>query len=175
MRDSMIVLAACLLGAGAAAAQELSADMHQLTPAGGGELIGTIQITSTDQGARFDGQLTGLASGEHGFHVHENGDCGPGPNDQGETVAGGAAGGHWDPENTERHRGPEGDGHLGDLPAIVATADGTANVAAMAPRITDISRLQGKALMIHAEGDNYSDQPKPDGGGGPRFACGVIQ
>ena len=29
--------------------------------------------------------------------------------------------------------------------------------------------------MIHAGGDNYSDQPKPNGGGGARIACGVIE
>ena len=29
--------------------------------------------------------------------------------------------------------------------------------------------------MIHAGGDNYSDLPKPLGGGGDRIACGVIQ
>ena len=45
----------------------------------------------------------------------------------------------------------------------------------MAPRITDLAALRGKTLMIHAGGDNYSDQPKPLGGGGARIACGVIQ
>jgi Cu-Zn family superoxide dismutase len=32
------------------------------------------------------------------------------------------------------------------------------------------------ALMkqIHAGGDNYSDQPKPLGGGGARIACGTL-
>ena len=30
------------------------------------------------------------------------------------------------------------------------------------------------ALMIHVGGDNMSDQPKPLGGGGARYACGVI-
>lgn len=29
--------------------------------------------------------------------------------------------------------------------------------------------------MIHAGSDNYSDDPKPLGGGGDRIACGVIQ
>ena len=50
-----------------------------------------------------------------------------------------------------------------------------ANIAAQAPRITDASQLQGKALMIHAGGDNYADQPQPLGGGGGRIACGVIK
>jgi Cu-Zn family superoxide dismutase len=28
--------------------------------------------------------------------------------------------------------------------------------------------------MIHAGGDNYSDEPAPLGGGGARVACGVV-
>jgi Cu/Zn superoxide dismutase len=30
------------------------------------------------------------------------------------------------------------------------------------------------AAMQHPNGDNYSDTPKPLGGGGARIACGVI-
>ena len=56
-----------------------------------------------------------------------------------------------------------------------AGPDGTAHIAATAPRITDLNQLRGKALMIHAMGDNYADEPKPDGGGGARVACGIIQ
>lgn len=29
--------------------------------------------------------------------------------------------------------------------------------------------------MVHAGGDNHSDHPQPLGGGGARFACGVIK
>ena len=72
-------------------------------------------------------------------------------------------------------RGPDGKGHLGDLPVLVVAADGTATEAVTAPRITDPSRLEGLALMIHAGGDNYSDQPKALGGGGARLACGIIE
>ena len=37
------------------------------------------------------------------------------------------------------------------------------------------AQLKGKALIIHAGGDNYSDRPAPLGGGGARVACGLIQ
>jgi Cu-Zn family superoxide dismutase len=175
MRSLVPVLAAGLALAAPASAQELSADMNAVTASGMGASLGTVRIAPTDGGARFDGELSGLKGGEHGFHVHANGDCGPGPNDQGEDVPAGAAGSHWDPQDTDRHRGPEGDGHLGDLPAIVANPDGTASLAAMAPRIADVSPLRGKALMLHQGGDTYSDEPQKDGGGGPRVACGVIR
>ena len=39
----------------------------------------------------------------------------------------------------------------------------------------DVSALRGKSVVIHAGGDNYSDQPQPLGGGGARIACGVIE
>ena len=35
------------------------------------------------------------------------------------------------------------------------------------------SRVSGRALVIHAGGDNYTDQPE-NGGGMGRIACGVV-
>jgi len=64
-------------------------------------------------------------------------------------------------------------GHLGDLPALKVAADGTAKVTVVAPRLK-LADVQGRAIMVHAGGDNYSDSPKPLGGGGDRIACGVI-
>jgi Cu-Zn family superoxide dismutase len=87
----------------------------------------------------------------------------------------GAAGGHLDPAMTGKHEGPEGLGHLGDLPLVTVAADGSVSGTAVAPRIKDVSALKGRALMIHAGGDNYSDAPAPLGGGGARLACGVVQ
>jgi len=37
-----------------------------------------------------------------------------------------------------------------------------------------VTDFAGKSLMIHAGGDNYSDTPKPLGGGGERVVCGVV-
>lgn len=175
----MRTLTAALLATGAligvAQAQELKATMHEITAEGVGKAIGTVVITQTDAGARLVTELRGLPSGEHGFHIHEKGDCGPGPNAQGQMAAGMAAGSHWDPAGKKAHLGPEGEGHLGDLPALPVQADGTATSTVTAPRIADIAQLRGKALMIHAGGDNYRDQPQPLGGGGGRIACGVIE
>ena len=38
-----------------------------------------------------------------------------------------------------------------------------------------LADFRGKSLMIHEGGDNYSDTPKPLGGGGTRIACGVVK
>ena len=88
-------------------------------------------------------------------------------------MAGQNAGGHYDPGNTGRHEGPYGNGHLGDLPVLAVNASGAATVPVLAPRVR-VSDLLGRSLMVHAGGDNYSDIPAPGGGGGARFACGVV-
>ena len=38
-----------------------------------------------------------------------------------------------------------------------------------------LDEVKGKALMVHVGGDNMADNPQPLGGGGERFACGVIK
>jgi Cu-Zn family superoxide dismutase len=160
--------------AGGAAATELRANMNLATPSGPGEAIGTVTIADSAQGAVIKTDLKGLPPGPHGFHVHEHSSCEPAPTNGHPTPAG-AAGGHFDPEHTGKHAGPRGDGHLGDLPVLQVGANGAATETLAAPRIKDVGALRGKALMIHAGGDNYSDQPEPLGGGGARIACGVLQ
>jgi superoxide dismutase, Cu-Zn family len=105
--------------------------------------------------------------------VHEHGSCAPHAGQGGAMEAAGAAGAHWDPQSTGRHLGPEGAGHLGDLPRIDVASDGAVSTSVTAPRINAAAQLRGRALMLHADGDNYSDTP-PNGGGGARIACGVI-
>jgi Cu-Zn family superoxide dismutase len=168
-----ILIASAL--AGTAQGQELRAEMYLITPEAAEQPIGTILISSAPAGARFVADLQGLPPGQHGFHVHENGDCGPGPTDDGTATPGMAAGEHYDPEGTKAHRGPDGQGHLGDLPFLTVLEDGKGVGEAIAPRIKDTAQLKGRALIIHAGGDNYSDEPKPLGGGGARVACGIIQ
>jgi len=50
---------------------------------------------------------------------------------------------------------------------------GNASQAMVAPRLS-MQDLPRKAHVIHEGGDNQSDRPKPNGGGGERIACGVI-
>jgi Cu-Zn family superoxide dismutase len=146
--------------------------MHAVTPEGVEESIGTVVIEAAPQGSKLAPDLKGLAPGAHGFHVHEHSSCEPGTAD-GKTVAASAAGGHYDPEKTGRHAGPYGDGHLGDLPVLYVAADGRATDPVLAPRISP-EQMAGRTLMVHAGGDNYSDEPEKLGGGGARVACGVI-
>ncbi len=146
--------------------------MNEISAAGVGKSVGTVRVWPTKDGVRMAWALKGLPPGEHGFHVHENGSCAPAEKD-GQPTAGMAAGGHYDPATTHAHRGPGGGGHKGDLPKIVADDKGTAKAEATVSGLS-LADLAGRALMIHAGGDNYSDAPKPLGGGGARIVCGVV-
>lgn len=172
----MIPIAAALtvlLFASGAGAQDLTVAMNLIDERGVGKQIGTVTVVEASDGVVFRPQLTGLPPGQHGFHLHENGDCGAMERD-GKMVAGLAAGGHFDPDRTSRHEGPGGKGHVGDLPALEVGPDGAASTAVAAPRLK-LAQVKGKAVVIHAGGDNYADQPAPLGGGGGRIACGVIR
>lgn len=174
-----ILLTTALLAttiSGSALAKDLSIAIHTVDEKGTAAAIGNITVTETKYGLLFTPALKGLAPGIHGFHIHENADCGPKKGDDGKIVPAGAAGGHFDPEKTGKHLGPYDDkGHLGDLPALYVDADGNANYQVLAPRLKKLAEIQDHAIMIHAGGDNHSDNPAPLGGGGARFACAVIQ
>ena len=149
----------------------LEVDMHRVSVSGIGEDMGEIKISQVKEGVEFDVSLSGLTPGEHGFHIHENPSCAVAEKN-GEPVAALAAGGHYDPKKTGNHAGPYGKGHLGDLPKVVADEKGVVNVKVGAPRLK-LKDFKGRTLMIHAGGDNYSDNP-PMGGGGSRIGCGVV-
>jgi superoxide dismutase, Cu-Zn family len=162
-----------LLAAFPVFASDAVVTMNLVNEQGVGKSIGTIMISEGPKGLVFTPKLTDLTPGLHGFHIHQNSDCAAGMKD-GKQVPGLAAGGHYDPANAGKHEGPEGKGHLGDLPALTVGADGTASTAVTAPRLK-MADVKGRSLMIHAGGDNYSDQPAPLGGGGARVACGVVK
>lgn len=167
------LFAAGLAAAGVAHA-EITVEIHAVSAEGVGDSIGTVTAKDIEYGLLLTPDLKGIEPGLHGFHVHENPDCGPGEK-EGEKVAGLAAGGHFDPDSTGSHKGPYDDsGHLGDLPALSAKADGTVTLPVLAPRLKEAD-LKGHSLMIHQGGDNYSDEPESLGGGGARVACGVVE
>ncbi|EFG1183757.1 superoxide dismutase [Cu-Zn] SodC [Escherichia coli] len=162
MKRFSLAILALVVATGAQAASE-KVEMNLVTSQGVGQSIGSVTITETDKGLEFSPDLKALPPGEHGFHIHAK------------ASAAESAGGHLDPQNTGKHEGPEGAGHLGDLPALVVNNDGKATDAVIAPRLKSLDEVKDKALMVHVGGDNMSDQPKPLGGGGERYACGVIK
>ncbi|HAT1610477.1 TPA: superoxide dismutase [Cu-Zn] SodC2 [Raoultella planticola] len=173
MQRSILAILILAFSAGAQAASE-NVDLHLVTSQSVGQAIGSVKISETAKGLEFTPDLNALPPGQHGFHIHANGSCQPAIKD-GKAVAAGAAGGHYDPQQTGKHEGPEGHGHLGDLPVLVVNSDGKATQPVVAPRLKTLDEVRGKALMVHIGGDNMSDSPQPLGGGGARFACGVIK
>ena len=154
------------------ASADMMVPMHGVNEKGIGASVGQVTISESKYGLVFTPALNGLAPGLHGFHVHQNADCQPKEKD-GKMVAALAAGGHYDPEKTDRHGTPWGDGHLGDLPPLFVDASGNATQPVLAPRLK-MADMKGRSVMVHMGGDNHADHPAPLGGGGTRMACGVI-
>ena len=146
--------------------------VNAVSSSGIGAEIGYIQLQDSPAGLVLLTNLTNLPAGPHGFHIHEKGSCEPAEKD-GKMGAALAAGSHFNPLKVQNHGTPLS-GHMGDLPLLNVSQDGTAKVSLIAPRLK-ISDIEGLAIMVHAGGDNYSDDPKPLGGGGDRIACGVIK
>ncbi|WP_017325148.1 superoxide dismutase family protein [Synechococcus sp. PCC 7336] len=154
---------------------EVVVELNQLLSDGTiGPSIGTVTLSDSEYGLLVSPNLEQLEPGLHGFHIHANPTCEAATNSEGKLVPGLMAGGHFDPEETGTHLGPYAEGgHLGDLPVLYVDSEGVAAVPSLAPKVTE-SDLAGRALIVHAGADNYSDIPSKLGGGGARFACGVF-
>ena len=138
---------------------------------------GTVRFTELDGGVYLSYEITGLAPGEHGFHVHEGASCAAADTDgDGTPEAGGAAGGHFDPLDSP-HGAPSNDPdarHAGDLGNIAADADGLA-VGGREDRVLTFdgaTSLIGHTMMVHSGRDDLTSQPSGDAGS--RVGCGVI-
>jgi len=104
---------------------------------------------------------------EHGMHLHENGDCG--------SADAMSAGGHFDPDH-DPHGPQGGPHHAGDMPALKANANGVAQMTFVLHGVSvseGAHSILGKALIVHADPDDYTSQPA--GNSGARIACGVVE
>jgi Cu-Zn family superoxide dismutase len=109
----------------------------------------------------------GLVPGrQHGFHIHEAGDCSSGD--------GMSAKGHFNPHG-KPHAQP-GSGHAGDLPMLQADKSGKAKLDVTLDGVSigqGAGDIVGRGLIIHADPDDFRTQPT--GNSGARIACGVIK
>lgn len=141
----------------------------KLEPTRGNTAAGTVRFTQTGNKVRVEANLSGLKpNADHGFHVHEKGDCSSGD--------GMSTGGHFNPLGKPHglHDGPER--HAGDLPALKADAAGNATLSVMMDMITvspGPTSVVGRGMIVHRDPDDYKTQPT--GNAGPRIACAVIQ
>jgi Cu-Zn family superoxide dismutase len=136
-----------------------------------GATSGVLRLESVAGGVRLTGQLTGLAPGAHGIHLHAAGRC--------ERPDFTSAGAHLNPGNMKHGLvNPEGP-HAGDMPAIAADADGRAVVDHTTALVTlgsganTLFDADGTAVVVHASGDDQ--RTDPSGNSGSRIACGVVE
>ena len=141
-----------------------------LEPTKGNNTRGTVTFVQSGDKVRVTARVTGLKPGaEHGFHVHEKGDCSSGD--------GMSAGGHFNPGGKPHgnyHTG--GERHAGDLPNLKADGAGNATATFETTGITiggGAADIVGKGLIVHRDPDDYKSQPA--GNAGPRLACTVIR
>lgn len=127
------------------------------------ELSGEFRFIQHGELVHISGSVSGLETGHYGFHIHEGTAC----DDRG---------GHYNP--TDRPHGapdePEHLRHVGDLGNLISR-DGHAAY----DRFDAIVRLDGehsvvgRALVIHAERDQFI--PQPTGDAGAQIGCGIIE
>lgn len=171
-----MLFAGCLMAlafAPVALAGTAEAPLYRISNNGQEEQIGMVFFTDTPSGTKIKVDVSGLPPGPHGFHIHEGNSCAAGEKD-GQMIPGLKAGGHYDPGKTGVHAGPDGKGHAGDLPVLTADPSGKVLAELMSANFTT-EEVDGHPVVIHSGGDNYSDAPKPMGGGGERIACGIIR
>jgi Cu-Zn family superoxide dismutase len=174
MKSFAVPVALTLGLVGAAAAQEPGIETIQAPLLGAkGEPIGQVSIrgSATATVARIVVNPGGLPPGWHGLHFHAVGDC----SDPGQFQL---SKGHVN-HLAKKHGmlNPEGPDE-GDLPNIMANADGsaTAEVSSLAIRILGQNGVRdgdGTALVIHAGEDDHTSQPI--GNAGARIACAVLK
>tara|TARA_R110000868_G_scaffold294140_1_gene554733 strand:+ start:100026 stop:100487 length:462 start_codon:yes stop_codon:yes gene_type:complete len=124
---------------------------------------GVVNFQTTAEGLSVMAEFSGLTEGNHGFHIHEYGDC--------TATDGTSAGGHFNP-NGNNHSNPESmNRHMGDMGNIVADSNGDASKNYMDNTIR-IDQIIGRGVIVHAGEDDLTSQPS--GAAGSRIACGVI-
>jgi Cu-Zn family superoxide dismutase len=139
---------------------ELVATVMQV---GDSDVEGSVTFSKAENGVRIQGSFEGLEPGNHGFHIHQYGDC--------TAEDGTSAGGHFSPANNDHGAPSDMERHMGDLGNIEANENGMATLDYVDETVT-IGQILGRGIIIHAGEDDLTSQPT--GAAGSRVACGVI-
>ncbi|XP_048766647.1 uncharacterized protein LOC125673840 [Ostrea edulis] len=136
-------------------------------------VTGTVHFSQEASGSpvTLTGEISGLAPGQHGFHVHQFGD---------NTNGCISAGAHFNPFNKEHGAPEDTDRHVGDLGNVGAGEDGIAkvNITDKMINLAGPQSIIGRTMVIHADIDDLGkgghELSKTTGNAGGRLACGVI-
>lgn len=136
-----------------------------------GEAVGTAELSgAAGGGVLVRIEVTGLPEDSWvAFHIHETGTCDHATDHE-------SAGGHFNPGGNEHGYEAANGPHAGDMPNQYVPADGTLRAEVLNPAVTlgdGDNGIRGRALMIHADPDDYETQPTGDAG--DRLACAVIE
>ncbi len=160
--------AAALLAAACATQPPGPMASAQLAATSGNAVSGSVQFAQRGDKVMVSGEVRGLKpNGEHGFHVHEKGDCSSGD--------GMSTGGHFNPDAKAHGAHDNSEHHAGDLPSLKADASGIARFNFESATVSVGSGradVIGRGLIVHRDPDDFKTQPT--GNSGPRLACGVV-
>jgi len=112
-------------------------------------------------------EVSGATPGQHGLHVHENGDCSA-PDAK-------SAGNHFNPGNGEHGAPDKATHHAGDFGNLTVGEDGNGKLELLTDQISvnpGTVSVVGRALVLHEKVDDTTTQPT--GNSGSRIGCGVI-
>jgi len=146
--------------------QVVATALVDLFPTEGSEAAGSVTFEETNGRVKITVEMSGLAPGKHGIHIHEIGDCSS--PDASSTQS------HWNPGNTQHGAPDSPTHHAGDLGNIEADAEGKASFQMTVDFFTlseGPNSILGKAVVVETDEDNF-DPSRSDGAG---LACGVIE
>jgi Cu-Zn family superoxide dismutase len=163
-----ILVAVCVvaLAALSAQAESVTKAVANLSPTKGSSVSGTVTFTKVEGGVKIVADVTGLSPGQHGFHIHEFGDC--------SAPDATSAGGHFNPHHM-LHGAPDAAArHAGDFGNLEADASGKAHYERVDTTISldGADSIVGHGVIVHEKADDLKTQPT--GNAGARVACGVI-
>ncbi|HEY8250302.1 MAG TPA: superoxide dismutase family protein [Burkholderiales bacterium] len=170
MKKLLLIAAGALLAACQSTPDDPLRATAGLQPTKGSKAFGEATFEEVEGGkVRVIAFAQGLKpNAEHGFHIHEAGDCSSGDGMSAKGHFNPYAKPHGDPKSAERH--------AGDLPSFKAGKDGRAKIDVTVDILTvraGPASVVGRGLIIHADPDDYKTQPT--GNAGARIACGVIK
>jgi Cu-Zn family superoxide dismutase len=139
-----------------------------MNPTEGNTVSGQVHFSEGFGEVKVVAKLKGLPpNSEHGFHIHEFGDC--------RAANASSAGGHYNPK-AHAHGAPNSEAHhAGDLGNIKSNAKGEATLKLEMRNISlsgSMSPILGRGMIVHKNPDDLVSQPT--GGAGDRIACGII-
>jgi superoxide dismutase, Cu-Zn family len=168
MRHAIAPLTAALLLVACASTPSGPTASAQLQPTRGSTVSGNVTFVQQGDMVIVSGEVKGLKpNAEHGFHVHDKGDCSSGD--------GMSTGGHFNPMSAAHGGHHTSTHHVGDLPSLETNASGIARFYFETTSIsigTGAANIVGRGLIVHRDPDDFTTQPT--GNAGPRLACAVI-